>query len=255
CALPIFSPQRVLRLLRQIAGSLTEAHKQGIIHRDLKPENVILIERAGEKDVVKLLDFGIAARTESADAAREAKLTQQGMVLGTPPYMSPEQFTGKALDKRSDIYSLAVVAYEMLTCQLPFDATTPWQWATEHMTAQPRPFESISLSSPVPEPMRAAILKALSKDPDDRFSSVAEFVDALAASPAPRTEQKVHSAAAVMATAAMEAPPDFGVRGAPEPTAAMPAQAAPAAVPAGPPHQTRGSSEGGSKGLFIGLGA
>src|SRR5688572_5559164 len=147
------APSRVLRLLRQVAGSLSEAHTQGIIHRDLKPENVILIERAGEQDVVKLLDFGIAARTESADAEREAKLTQQGMVLGTPPYMSPEQFTGKALDKRSDIYSLAVVAYEMLTCKLPFDATTPWQWATEHMTAQPRGFETISLSHPIPQPM------------------------------------------------------------------------------------------------------
>src|SRR5690606_35759744 len=190
CALPIFSPQRVLRLLRQIAGSLTEAHKQGIIHRDLKPENVILIERAGEKDVVKLLDFGIAARTESADAAREAKLTQQGMVLGTPPYMSPEQFTGKALDKRSDIYSLAVVAYEMLTCHLPFDATTPWQWATEHMTAQPRPFETLSLSRPVPEPMREAILKPLATEPSQRFDSVAEFVEAMAAPAGPGKDRK-----------------------------------------------------------------
>ena len=79
--------------------------------------------------------------TESADAQKEQKLTQQGMVLGTPPYMSPEQFTGKALDARSDIYSLGVMAYEMLTGQLPFEADTPWEWATQHMTAQPIPFE------------------------------------------------------------------------------------------------------------------
>src|SRR5438552_335171 len=83
---------------------------------------------AGEKDVVKLVDFGIAARTESADRAKEQKLTQQGMVLGTPPYMSPEQFTGKALDLRSDVYSLGIMTYEMLTGQLPFQADTPWQW-------------------------------------------------------------------------------------------------------------------------------
>jgi serine/threonine-protein kinase len=103
-------PERVNHLIRQIAGSLDEAHHQGIVHRDLKPENVVLIERAGEQDVVKLLDFGIAARTESADREKEQKLTQQGMVLGTPPYMSPEQFTGKELDRRSDIYSLAVMS-------------------------------------------------------------------------------------------------------------------------------------------------
>ena len=78
-------PSRVAKLASQIAGSLGEAHGQGIIHRDLKPDNVLLINRAGESDVVKLLDFGIAARTESADAEKEAKLTQQGMVLGTPP--------------------------------------------------------------------------------------------------------------------------------------------------------------------------
>src|SRR5205814_8361051 len=144
----------------QIAGSLEEAHQQGVIHRDLKPENVVLTQRAGEKDVVKLLDFGIAARTESADAQREQKLTQQGMVLGTPPYMSPEQFTGKSLDARSDIYSLAVMAYEMLTGRLPFEAETPWQWATQHMTAHPFPFESSPIAASAPAAMKQAILPA-----------------------------------------------------------------------------------------------
>lgn len=258
------SPERVLKLLRQIAGSLEEAHRQGIVHRDLKPENVILISRAGEKDVVKLLDFGIAARTESADAAREAKLTQQGMVLGTPPYMSPEQFTGKALDKRSDIYSLAVMAYEMLTGQLPFEATTPWQWATEHMTSQPRPFETMAVSTSIPKPMRDAILRALAKDRDDRFDTVSDFVAAMAsgAGAAP-TSQPISSDPGLgsNATAAMEAAPDFGAAGAPvnAPTAAMPALgAAGGAVAANripPPPATGGrSSSGGGKGLIYGLG-
>src|SRR6478736_5158652 len=79
-----------------------------IEHRDLKPENVILGEKLGKHDFVKVLDFGIAARRESADTQKEQKLTQQGMVLGTPPYMSPEQFTGAELDRRSAIYSLGV---------------------------------------------------------------------------------------------------------------------------------------------------
>ncbi len=157
-------PDRVLKIMKQICGALDEAHKQGIIHRDLKPENVILTDRAGEKDFVKVLDFGIAARSESSDAQKEQKLTQQGMVLGTPPYMSPEQFTGKALDMRSDIYSLGVMTYEMLTARLPFEADTPWQWATQHMTAQPLPFEATAPATNIPEQMRKAILRALSKD-------------------------------------------------------------------------------------------
>src|SRR5690606_11879343 len=134
-------------------------------------------------------------------------------------------------------------------------ATTPWQWATEHMQAQPRGFETISLSHPIPQPMRDAILKGLAKDPNDRFDSVAQFVEAMAAVDVPRTGPKDHSAAAVMATAAMEAAPDFGAPGAPQPTAAMPAQSAPVAVPAGPPHQTHNRADGSNKGLLLGLGA
>jgi serine/threonine-protein kinase len=260
------APERVKRLLRQVAGSLDEAHRQGIVHRDLKPENVILVHRAGEADVVKLLDFGIAARTESADAAREAKLTQQGMVLGTPPYMSPEQFTGKALDRRSDIYSLGVMAYEMLTGKLPFEATTPWQWATEHMTSQPRPFETMAISTQIPKPMRDAILKALSKDREERFGTVMEFVDALdraapdSRSVVPGSDANVDTSTA---TAAMAAAPDFllGANAGPAPTAAMPAQAAVAAGPGNrafvPPAPVVGPTgaggRAGNKGLVYGL--
>jgi serine/threonine-protein kinase len=260
-------PARVKKLLRQIAGSLDEAHRQGIVHRDLKPENVILIERAGEKDVVKLLDFGIAARTESADAEKEAKLTQQGMVLGTPPYMSPEQFTGKALDRRSDIYSMAVMTYEMLTGKLPFDANTPWEWATQHMTVQPRPFETMEVSGSIPREMRSAILKALEKDRDDRFDTVIEFVDALDSGVVDPNRSVVPGLDASgvdpsMATAAMAAAPDFtgGGAGAPAPTAVMPAQAAssatsgPAIAVPPPPATGRATNSGGGKGLLYGLG-
>jgi serine/threonine-protein kinase len=109
------APDRVVHIMRQVCGALDEAHKLGIIHRDLKPENIILTDRAGETDFVKVLDFGIAARTESADAQKEQKLTQQGMVLGTPPYMSPEQARGLAVDKRTDIWAFGCVFYEMLT--------------------------------------------------------------------------------------------------------------------------------------------
>jgi serine/threonine-protein kinase len=264
------APERVIKIMRQVCGALDEAHMQGIIHRDLKPENLILTARAGETDFVKVLDFGIAARSESADAQREQKLTQQGMVLGTPPYMSPEQFTGKALDVRSDIYSLGVMSYEMLTGKLPFEADTPWQWATQHMTAQPTPFEVSAPAKNIPHGMRDAILKSLQKDREKRQASARDFFAELSGggrmTVTGETGAKVSGSAN---TAAMEAAPDFGGGSPPVPVYA-PAPAAHAhgaqgghgvpptapgvvaAVPA--PPAPRGGSQGGGKGLIIGLG-
>jgi len=174
-------PERVVDILEQVGGALHEAHEQGIVHRDLKPENVILGEKLGKHDFVKVLDFGIAARRESADTQKEQKLTQQGMVLGTPPYMSPEQFTGAELDRRSDIYSLGVMSYEMLTGSLPFNATTPWQWATEHMTAQPFPIEQRPTGYGIPKTMREAVMRTLAKAPDERPPTTVAFVAELKA--------------------------------------------------------------------------
>jgi serine/threonine-protein kinase len=178
-------PERVDRIMGQVCGSLEEAHQKGIIHRDLKPANIYLTTRAGEEDYVKVLDFGIAKRDDRNSKA-EQKLTQQGTVLGTPPYMSPEQFKGKELDPRSDIYSLGVVTYEMLTGRLPFEADTPWAWATQHMTSQPFPFEAMPLTSSVPAKMKAAVMRALSKNPDERQQSVREFYEELTLGAGPR---------------------------------------------------------------------
>jgi serine/threonine-protein kinase len=255
------APDRVIKIMRQVCGALDEAHMQGIIHRDLKPENIVLAARAGETDFVKVLDFGIAARTESADAQKEAKLTQQGMVLGTPPYMSPEQFTGKALDARSDIYSLAVMSYEMLTGKLPFEADTPWQWATQHMTAQPIPFEVSAPAKHLPEGMRQAILRGLSKDREQRQTTAREFFTELSDGGRMTVEANPAetAAAARTGTAAMDAVPAFtsgpahasphmgGYGGHPAPT---PMAVAAAPVPPGP---TRGGGSGGGKGLIFGL--
>ena len=207
------SPPRVAHIMRQVCGSLAEAHKKGIIHRDLKPDNVVLTTRAGEEDSVKVLDFGIAARQEATDSKQEQKLTQQGTVLGTPPYMSPEQFTGKELDARSDIYSLGVMAYEMLTGKLPFDAETPWEWATKHLTERPYPFEvTAPRTAMIPEPMKAGIMRALSKNREERQSDVMAFYAELSAAP-------VAAPAMAAGTAAMAAPPPGLLQAAPQPGA------------------------------------
>jgi eukaryotic-like serine/threonine-protein kinase len=249
---------RVVKIFRQVCGALDEAHGKGIIHRDLKPENVILTNRAGETDFAKVLDFGIASRSESADAQKEQKLTQQGMVLGTPPYMSPEQFTGKALDARSDVYSLGVMAYEMLTGRLPFDADTPWQWATQHMTAQPMPFDVAAPSTAIPNNLRGAVMRALSKDRDQRQASAREFFDELSGGGRITVEGGPPPQQAGTGTAAMGAVPDFGRPA----TAASPMYAPRAGAPTPPaavaniPHTAGGHrpAKGGGKGLLIGLG-
>jgi serine/threonine-protein kinase len=193
---------RVENILKQVCGSLEEAHGKGIVHRDLKPDNVVLCEKAGQKDWVEVLDFGIAKRSSEHDP-NEAKLTQQGMVLGTPPYMSPEQFTGQPVDVRSDIYALGVMAYEMLSGKLPWEANTAWEWASKHMTEVPTPLErqlDAAKLANVPQHMRDAIARALAKNKDERFASVKEFFTAFSGG------HVVPSLAAAQA----EAPPTTG---------------------------------------------
>jgi serine/threonine protein kinase len=169
------APQRIEHILQQICGSLAEAHEHGIVHRDLKPENIILTQKGSKGDFVKVLDFGIAKRDESSDA-QDAKLTRQGMVLGTPPYMSPEQFTGQPLRATSDVYSLAIVVYEMLTGHLPFVASTPWEWATKHLTAPPVPFEMHANGASMLPRHKAAVMRALAKEPAQRPQGVIDFL-------------------------------------------------------------------------------
>jgi eukaryotic-like serine/threonine-protein kinase len=161
--------ERVDLIVGQICGSLQEAHDKGIVHRDVKPENILLTNPAGEADFVKVLDFGIAKRLES-DAP---KLTPLGLVLGSPAYMSPEQFTHGDLDHRSDIYSLGVVSFEALTLHLPFVARELAEWPILHRHAEPLSFEAAGVH--VPEGMRNAVMRALSKNPEDRQPSMREF--------------------------------------------------------------------------------
>jgi serine/threonine-protein kinase len=167
---------RVDRLLVQICGSLAEAHARGIIHRDLKPGNIHITERGGQKDFVKVLDFGIAKKLDAPPTG--GPVTMQGTVLGTPPYMAPEQFSAGTLDPRADQYALAVLTYEMLSGALPFEGRTPWEWATLHLQAQPRPLESHAATRELPGFRKSAVLKALAKRREDRYPDVLEFLQA-----------------------------------------------------------------------------
>ncbi len=256
------SPERVERILSQVCVSLSEALKRGIVHRDLKPENIVLTTVGDEVDVVKLLDFGIAARKDSVDAQKEQKLTQQGMVLGTPPYMSPEQFSGRELDARSDIYSLGVMAYEMLSGRLPFEANTPWEWATKHMTAQPFPFEDTPTVSDAPGKMKAAIMRAMSKKPDERQATVREFFEELSIGAGrmlgATTTSDLHSAPMGAGGTAVLTPHDAAQAGGPSTQAAAPMSAVGTPAPASAPMMMAGPSveaapSGGGKGLVWAL--
>ena len=265
-------PDRVLNIMRQVSGSLEEAHGYGIVHRDLKPDNVVLAERAGQKDWVEVLDFGIAKRSSEHDP-NEAKLTQQGMVLGTPPYMSPEQFTGQPVDLRSDIYALGVMAYEMLTGRLPWVANTAWEWASKHMTEAPTPLERQPLGPNVPESMRNAISRALAKNKDERFASVKEFYEAFSggvvAAPISFADGAVPTGGTAMIAGASEqagrAKTELGTPMPMMGTDAVPPYSggsapsyggtpAPAVVPAGPMHMGGATKKSGPSGLVIGLG-
>jgi eukaryotic-like serine/threonine-protein kinase len=159
---------RALAITRQIAEGLAAAHGAGIIHRDLKPENVMLVERDGISDWVKVLDFGIA-KVPIEDAQ---KLTQIGTIFGTPQYMSPEQGQGHAVDHRSDLYALGVIVYEMLSGKLPFVADDMVVIITRHIMELPPP-----LPPGIHPDVRDLTLELLEKDPAHRIQSAAELVD------------------------------------------------------------------------------
>jgi serine/threonine protein kinase len=233
------APQRVEHILAQVCGSLGEAHENGIIHRDLKPENIKVMQKGTKGDFVKVLDFGIAKRDEAAEDIQQAKLTRQGMVLGTPPYMSPEQFTGQKLKGTSDIYSLAIVVYEMLTGQLPFTASTPWEWATKHLTAPPQPFEHHPAGAQLLPRHKQAVMRALAKKPEDRPQTTQQFLQEFTGNAAAGSD---------WSQGASSAPNAFGGASAPGPFAPASGPNAFGGAASGP--NAFGSMQGNAAGVF-----
>jgi len=180
--------ERGLPILIQACNALDEAHRAGIIHRDLKPENIFVTSQGGMKDFAKVLDFGLAKVTEREMRPGSIILTQEGMVFGTPEFMSPEQAQGKSLTPGSDIYSLAVILYEVLTGKLPFDAKNPMEYIQLHVTTKPKPINERVPGKTFPPLLWTVLSKALEKKSEDRYQSAAEFAHALQAVLAGATE-------------------------------------------------------------------
>jgi len=177
-------PTETRRIIREVADALSYAHERGVVHRDIKPDNILLDKESGRPMVT---DFGIArAVSDGADA----RLTATGIAIGTPAFMSPEQSAGdRALDGRSDLYALGVVAYQMLCGDLPFVANNTPALLVKHLSEAPVPIDR--RSGNVPADLARAVMLCLEKNPDDRFANARELVKALdtgnvPALPAPR---------------------------------------------------------------------
>ncbi|MFK7991561.1 MAG: serine/threonine protein kinase [Sandaracinaceae bacterium] len=170
-----FPVARAVHVGKQICRSLREAHRQGVIHRDMKPGNVMLLTQGDEPDYVKVLDFGLVKDIDKTDD--DTDLTQAGVFMGSPKYMSPEQIQGDAIDTRSDIYSVGVLLYEMLTGRAPFVREKQVQVLMDHIHTAPPAMQAEGVQ--VPAAVQGIVLQCLAKRPEDRFASMEELLIAL----------------------------------------------------------------------------
>jgi serine/threonine-protein kinase len=195
---------QALAIMRQVASALAKAAEQGVVHRDIKPEN-ILVTAAGE---VKVADFGLA-RVLHGD---ETELTQAGMTLGTPLYMSPEQIEGKPLDPRSDLYSFGVTCYHLLSGGPPFTGDTALAVAVQHVRKQPRPLEQ--LRPDLPAALSTAVDRLLLKNPDHRWQSARDLLRELYRIYAQHCPQPAPEEAEAWESAGLGPPDDARIRAA-----------------------------------------
>ncbi|MEO7097400.1 MAG: protein kinase [Polyangiales bacterium] len=179
---PLLADERIVSILSQVLAALAVAHGMGIVHRDLKPENVMILAARSDDgdsiDLVKVCDFGIAKladpRSDEDKSERaKAKLTSQGMMIGTPEYMSPEQARGDPLDARSDLYSVGVILFQLITGRIPFEGETALGIALKHVTDE-APLPS-ALNPKVSPSLEALCLKAMKKQRDERYATAREM--------------------------------------------------------------------------------
>ena len=241
--------ERCINIISQAASALSAAHTLGIVHRDIKPSNILLLRGTHGEGVVKVLDFGIAKVSDNAIAGMTSVLTQQNLIIGTPEYMSPEQASGhleNAIDGRADLYSLGLVFYEMLTGAHPFQSDTPMGMLIQQLHTLPAPPESFPI--PIPAAISALVLKALQKEPKDRFQSASEMLEAMrdpeawynttqkqGSAPSPATPPPFTSDSA---TAVMQSPPPSAT---PVPLPSAPPETPPPFTPTAVPTPTQAS--------------
>lgn len=169
-------PARVADIGAQVARALHAAHQAGLVHRDLKPENVMVCKDEDGNDVVRLLDFGLAIGLDPSKPTG-ARMTAQGLRLGTPAFMAPEYITSGKLDHRSDLYSLGIMLYELACGSLPFQGQG-FQLMSHHLSTIPQP---LAERAPVPAALGRVVDRLLVKEPDERFPSGGALADALEA--------------------------------------------------------------------------
>jgi eukaryotic-like serine/threonine-protein kinase len=168
----------VVRFVRDIAAGLHVAHELKIVHRDLKPENVMICQNPGGGERAVVMDFGLA-KERRADAELQ-KLTATGIILGTPEFMSPEQLRGRPLDPRTDVYSLSLMTYEMLSGKLPFTGRTQQEMMIARLRSDPVPLRQAAPKLGGYEAVERVLQKAMQRDPGDRYQTAPEFATALA---------------------------------------------------------------------------
>jgi serine/threonine protein kinase len=176
-----FAIERTVFIQKQMLSALNATHAKGIVHRDLKPENIFLIQRDGNADFVKLLDFGIAklSNRDADDLNDQRPRTRAGMILGTPEYMSPEQAGGQSVDQRSDIYSVGVILYWMLSDQLPYRGRSVGELLAKQLTTSPGPLPDVAPSGEViPADLAELTYRCLSREPQRRPTST-ELINGL----------------------------------------------------------------------------
>ena len=171
-ALPL---ERATAIFKQTADALQAAHDLGIVHRDLKPDNIMVAKARDGGDLVKVVDFGIAKAVGGDDAGQ--KVTKTGLVVGTPEFMSPEQLSGDKVDGRSDLYSLALVYFRMLTGQLPFQADSVQETMIKRLTDEPTKLADARPDLAFPDGLQQVIDAALARTPAERYQTVAKFAD------------------------------------------------------------------------------